>query len=159
MLELNLIHDNKVVLDKFTRDMNSLIFNFTSSRLKITYLDPSCPPSSGNQRYNGAYMYPSIHPSNHPTIHPRMHTYMTHPYMMMVVCNVAWNCEAPEGHMNKQGPGILSIDKYHATPDSKVYGSNMAPTRVLSAPDGSHVGPMNLAIRGVLGWCFIRPDF
>ena len=32
-------------------------------------------------------------------------------------------------------------------PDSKVHGSNMGTTWVLSAPDGSHVGPMNLATR------------
>ena len=32
-------------------------------------------------------------------------------------------------------------------PDSKVHGTNMRPTCVLSAPDGLHVGPMNLAIR------------
>ena len=32
-------------------------------------------------------------------------------------------------------------------PDSKVHGANMGLTRVLSAPDGPHVGPMNLAIR------------
>ena len=32
-------------------------------------------------------------------------------------------------------------------PDSKVYGANMGPTWVLSAPDGPHVGPMNFAIR------------
>ena len=30
-------------------------------------------------------------------------------------------------------------------PDSKVHGANMGPTWVLSAPDGPHVGPMNLA--------------
>ena len=35
----------------------------------------------------------------------------------------------------------------HGYPDSKVYGTNMGPTWVLSAPDGPHVGPMNLAIR------------
>ena len=34
-----------------------------------------------------------------------------------------------------------------ACPDSKVHGANMGPTWVLSAPDGPHVGPMNLAIR------------
>ena len=34
-------------------------------------------------------------------------------------------------------------------PDSKVHGANMGPTWVLSAPDGPHVGPMNLAIRDV----------
>ena len=33
--------------------------------------------------------------------------------------------------------------------DSKVHGVNMGPTWVLSAPDGSHVGPMNPAIRVV----------
>ena len=32
-------------------------------------------------------------------------------------------------------------------PDNKVHGTNMGPTWVLSAPDGPHVGPMNLAIR------------
>ena len=31
-------------------------------------------------------------------------------------------------------------------PDSKIHGANMGPTWVLSAPDGPHVGPMNLAI-------------
>ena len=34
---------------------------------------------------------------------------------------------------------------YH-TPDSKVHGANMGPIWVLSATDGPHVGPMNLAI-------------
>ena len=38
-------------------------------------------------------------------------------------------------------------------PDSKVHGANMRPTWVLSAPDGPHVGPMNLAIR-VIWFCF-----
>ena len=37
---------------------------------------------------------------------------------------------------------------YHY-PDSNVHGANMRPTWVLSAPDGHHVGPMNLAIRVV----------
>ena len=32
-------------------------------------------------------------------------------------------------------------------PDSMVHGANVGPTWVLSAPDGPHVGPMNLAIR------------
>ena len=34
-------------------------------------------------------------------------------------------------------------------PDSKVHGANIGPTWVLSAPDGPHVGPMNLAVRVV----------
>ena len=37
-----------------------------------------------------------------------------------------------------------SMVKY---PDSKIRGANMGPTWVLFAPDGPHVGPMNLAIR------------
>ena len=36
-------------------------------------------------------------------------------------------------------------------PDSNVHGANMGPTWVLSAPDGPHVGPMNLAIRACSG--------
>ena len=36
-------------------------------------------------------------------------------------------------------------------PDSKVHGDNKGPNWVLSAPDGSHVGPMNLTIRVVFG--------
>ena len=32
-------------------------------------------------------------------------------------------------------------------PDNEVHGTNMGTTSVLSAPDGSHVGPMSLAIR------------
>ena len=35
-------------------------------------------------------------------------------------------------------------------PDSKVHGANMGPTWVLSAPDGPHVGPMNLAIWDII---------
>ena len=45
-------------------------------------------------------------------------------------------------------------------PDSKVHGANMGPTWVLSAPDGPHMGPMDLAIRAVffLPW-FCRPQY
>ena len=41
-------------------------------------------------------------------------------------------------------------------PDSKVYGANMGPTWVLSAPDGPHVGPMNLGIRELM-WTELTP--
>ena len=34
-----------------------------------------------------------------------------------------------------------------SVPDCKVHVANMGPTWVLSAPDGPHVGPMNLTIR------------
>ena len=36
--------------------------------------------------------------------------------------------------------------------DNKVHGANMGPNWVLLAPDGPHVGPMNLVIRDVLSW-------
>ena len=42
-----------------------------------------------------------------------------------------------------------SPNRSQNTPDSKVQGTNMGPTRGLSAPDGPHVGPMNLAIRDI----------
>ena len=37
-------------------------------------------------------------------------------------------------------------------PDSKVHGANIGPTWVLSARDGPHVGPVNLAIGDVFLW-------
>ena len=43
------------------------------------------------------------------------------------------------------------------TPDSIVHRVNMGPTWVLSAPDGPHVGPMNLAIKDDFEywrWCY-----
>ena len=40
-----------------------------------------------------------------------------------------------------------SLSSFCDFPDSKVHGANMGPTWVLPAPDGPHVGPMNLAIR------------
>ena len=45
-------------------------------------------------------------------------------------------------YLNQWWPSSLA-------PDNKVHGANMGPTWVLSAPGGPHVGPMNLAIRGV----------
>ena len=36
--------------------------------------------------------------------------------------------------------------RYGNFPDSKAHGADIGPNRVLSAADGSHVGPMNLAI-------------
>ena len=34
-------------------------------------------------------------------------------------------------------------------PDSNIHGAKMGPAWVLSAPGGSHVGPMNVVIREV----------
>ena len=47
---------------------------------------------------------------------------------------------------------IMAWYHFDNNPDSKVHGANMGPTWVLSAPDGPHVGPMNLAIREVMAW-------
>ena len=41
----------------------------------------------------------------------------------------------------------IILQLFYNTPESKVHGANLGPTWVLSAPDGPHVGPMNLAIR------------
>ena len=46
----------------------------------------------------------------------------------------------------------------YGVPDSKVHGANMGPTWDLSAPDGPHVGPMNLAIRGLFCEYFGEKD-
>ena len=54
----------------------------------------------------------------------------------------------PAGHILCQTGDISSHYAIKEVfPDSKVHGTNMGLTWVLSAPDGPHVGPMNLAIR------------
>ena len=45
-------------------------------------------------------------------------------------------------------------DSLYKIPERKVHGTKMGPTWVLSAPEGPHVGPMNLAIRDVIGCLF-----
>ena len=50
---------------------------------------------------------------------------------------------------------VLSVSpsgfsKYTDIPDSKAHGTIMEPAWALSAPDGPHIGPMNLAIRDVV---------
>ena len=45
---------------------------------------------------------------------------------------------------------LVTTGSGNGFPDSKVHGANMGPTWVLAAPDGPHVGPMNLAIRGLI---------
>ena len=45
---------------------------------------------------------------------------------------------------------LNELTLFYIDPDSKFHGANMGPTWVLSAPDGPHVGPMNLAIRGYI---------
>ena len=52
-------------------------------------------------------------------------------------------------HWDQVKPSLVQ-----ASPDSKVHGVNMESTWVLSAPDGPHIGPMNLTIREGMspGW-------
>ena len=53
------------------------------------------------------------------------------------------------GHLcDKLWANEMLLDLSLMCPDSKTHGANMGPTWVLSARDGPHVGPMNLAIRG-----------
>ena len=67
----------------------------------------------------------------------------------VAVINTDWYFDLPEGLLWLNGMGGVT-EEVLQTPDSKVHGANMGPTWVLSAPDGSHVGPMNLAIRAGL---------
>ena len=53
---------------------------------------------------------------------------------------IAWARDKMKGEIQHLKP----------TPDSKVHGANMGPTWVLPAPDGPHVGSMDLAIRDVI---------
>ena len=56
----------------------------------------------------------------------------------------------PNHRIDENCVNIVVINGY---PDSKVHGVNMGPTWVLSASDGPHVGPMNLATRvGFFAW-------
>ena len=42
---------------------------------------------------------------------------------------------------------MSEFDTVETNPDSKVHGANIVPSWVLSAPDGPHIGFMNLALR------------
>ena len=62
------------------------------------------------------------------------------------------NIKIPQYWPFMKGIHLSSVDSLHKgpdrnSPDSKLHGANMGPTWVLSAPDGPHVGPTNLAIR------------
>ena len=52
-------------------------------------------------------------------------------------------------HLNMTGRGFPNNSAVRC-PDSNVHGANIGPTWAPSAPDGPHVGPMNLAIREVI---------
>ena len=61
--------------------------------------------------------------------------------------NVARTCIAPKFLF------FYHISTASSHPDNKVHGAIMGPTWGLSAPDGRHVGPMNLAIRADVAAC------
>ena len=48
-----------------------------------------------------------------------------------------------------QSKSLCNVWFVYAFPYSKVHGTNKGPTWVLSAPDGPHVDPMNLAFRAI----------
>ena len=67
--------------------------------------------------------------------------------------SVVWGFEWYLQQLNKK----RFTQCFYDLPDSKVYGANMGPTWVLSAPDGPHVGSMNLAIRvRIVTWGKLR---
>ena len=63
---------------------------------------------------------------------------------LVVFYSIPWHRNVADWSLSGKTKTILSL---HSHPDSKVHGANMGPTWVLSAPDGPHVDPMNLAIR------------
>ena len=69
-------------------------------------------------------------------------------------CVIRRNCMFTERHLTRLScvTHVLCPRSIYflvvGVPDSKVLGANMGPTWVLSAPNGPHVGPMNLDIRG-----------
>ena len=66
----------------------------------------------------------------------------------IVFCSILVILKVPDAFNSKYFSGSLNrhwtIERFT---DSKVHGANMGPTWVLSAPEGRHVGPINLAIR------------
>ena len=62
-----------------------------------------------------------------------------------VLCPIKWGWHVIFANaIDIQAKTLLFSSQF---PDSKVHVTNMGPTWVLSAPGGSHVGPMNFAIR------------
>ena len=49
--------------------------------------------------------------------------------------------------------------QYSTIPDSKINEANIGPTWVLSAPDGPHVGPMNLSVRDIAFGSTVTPQY
>ena len=66
-------------------------------------------------------------------------------------CPEIWLLQLWSAHFKDAKTDKLTLPVFPITilkhPDSRIHGANMGPTWVLSAPDGPHFGPMNLAIR------------
>ena len=60
---------------------------------------------------------------------------------------IIWLSESQWSNAEETTSTSAKPQRNNISPNSKVHGANMGPTWVLSAPDGPHVGPMNLAIR------------
>ena len=71
------------------------------------------------------------------SIHTHMNRYLSIIKQRLIVL---WNRRA----------GLISYKTLHHYPNIKVHEANMGPTWVMSAPDGPHVVPINLAIRVLL---------
>ena len=76
-----------------------------------------------------------------------IYTYMLHAAELAQYLHYALFCD-PWFLFEMIAPSLWQT--FYSYPDSNVHGANMGPTWVLSAPDGPHVGPMNLAIRVVI---------
>ena len=61
-----------------------------------------------------------------------------------------WIVFAVSGMIGKSAVHPETYYCMHNIPDSKVHGTNIGLTWVLSAPDGPHVGPMKLAVRDTI---------
>ena len=69
-------------------------------------------------------------------------------FLKWVFCHHEASVQNDTSSFNTQLKNIWVDGDFHSDiPDSKVRGANMGPTWILSAPDGPHVGPMNLNIR------------
>ena len=83
----------------------------------------------------------------------QMSDFITHDIVMGVIFFIHSGIQLTFYHISIRGPRTSLVGNYYiiitpcVNPDSKVHVANMGPTWVLSAPGGSHVGPMNLANR------------
>ena len=101
--------------------------------------------------------YVSIVATSHrqqPSINPILAlSFLSHvPSIIKVHCFIQWGTAFTWSiilEILRTGTPKLAQEGY---PDCKVNGAYMGPTWVLSAPDGPHVGPMNLAFRVGMSW-------